>query len=134
MTFSLLNEEECEVLARKARLIYAEDETYLFREGFDGPYCYVVVNGFLEVSRRSRKGWIGTIKVVGAGDTVGEVNLLEKKPSPINVQAYGDVLLLRLDAAFLIDMVEKSPRLTTGLVRTLSRRVNQYSMFFVNAE
>jgi len=134
MTFSLLNEEECELLARKARLIYAEDETYLFREGFEGPYCYIVINGFLEVSRRSRKGWIGTIKVVGAGDTVGEVNLLEERPSPINAQAYGDALLLRLDADFLIDMIQKSPRLTTGLVKTLSRRVNQYSMFFVNAE
>ena len=115
------------MLARKARLIiYAEDETYLFREGFDGPYCYVVVNGFLEVSRRSRKGWIGTIKVVGAGDTVGEVNLLEKSLHLLRPGIWR-CALTEAGCRFSIDMVEKSPRLTTGLVRTLSRRVNQYS-------
>ncbi len=134
VTLSLLNEEEFEALARKARLIYAEDETYLLREGFDGPYCYIVTQGFLEVSRRSRQGWIGTIKVVGQGDTVGDVNLLEGGPSPINAQAYGDALVLRMDAVQLREMMATSPRLSTGLVKTLSRRVNQLSMFFVNAE
>jgi amino acid adenylation domain-containing protein/thioester reductase-like protein len=134
MSFSFLSGEECEAVARKARLVHVEDEVYLARESSGDCNYYLVLRGYLEISRRTRKGWLGTVRVVGSGETIGDVGLLDRKPIPVNLQAYGEALVLSLDAAYLRAMMEKSPRFPMGLVKTLAKRVDQLSTFFVNVE
>lgn len=84
-------------------------------EGTPTDAMYVLVSGRARVVKRSENGDEVPLNVLRAGDTFGEVELLDSAPRPNSVRASTDVLALRLDAAEFRALVDEHPDIRTYL-------------------
>ena len=102
-------------------------ETYLTREGEPAEAMFVIERGLVRVSRTSRQGRELVLGLFGAGDTIGELGVLEASGTQTSdamaVEATSCVALSRDD---LRSLVQKSPelglRLAAGLVDQVRRK------------
>ena len=86
----------------------------VFREGAPGNAMYVILSGQVEVSRSHGAQGEKVLAVLGNGDTVGEMGLLDTSPRSAQARATADAVLLCLRSAVL-DRVE--PALAVKLYR-----------------
>ncbi len=91
--FAAFDTETRRDLARLAEVRTAEAGSTLLARGKRADALYVVLAGSLEVERDGER------VVAGGGTILGQTSLLERAPSPIEVRARGDALVLRLPAA-----------------------------------
>ncbi|MEQ1728544.1 MAG: peptidase domain-containing ABC transporter [Vicinamibacterales bacterium] len=84
-------------------------------EGTPTDALYVLVSGRARVVKRSESGEDVPLNVLRAGDSFGEVELLESAPRPHSVRASTDVLALRLDATEFRSLVDQHPDIRTYL-------------------
>ena len=61
--------------------------------------------------------------LLGPGDVVGELSLIDGKPRSVTVTASSDLEVLELDRADLPKLVTKSPPVMRKLLESLARRV-----------
>ena len=102
-------------------------ETYLTREGEPADAMFLIERGLVRVSRTSRQGRELVLGLFGAGDTIGELGVLEASGTQTSdamaVEATSCVALSRDD---LRSLVQKSPelglRLAAGLVDQVRRK------------
>ena len=131
--FSLLDEDEVDALAIASRAEWLGPDAFAAREGEDTGQVYALVSGALEVSKTSRDGWVGTVRVLGPGEVVGKDALLHELPSPVSVQSiFGGAHVLAFDAASLRTTLRESPRLALGFAKHLSHAINKLDSLFVS--
>jgi adenylate cyclase len=94
--------------------------TYLAREGEPADAMFVIERGLVRVSRTSRQGREFVLGLFGAGDTLGEIGVLEasgtQSADAVAVEATSCVALGRDD---LRTLVRKTPELGLRLAATL---------------
>lgn len=130
---ALLEPTEIDGLALRGRPVWLDAEMEVIQEGEENTRIYALMDGYLEVSRRSREGWVGSIRLLRPGELVGKEALLHQLPSPVNIETLDGARLLAFDAEELRRFLAGSPRLALGLAKTLSHWVNQLEMLYVNA-
>jgi CRP/FNR family transcriptional regulator, cyclic AMP receptor protein len=101
--------------------------TTLFREGDDGREMFVVLQGELEVLKRSHRGTEARVALLGPGDWVGDMSIVDIQPRSATVRALAPTRLLRVTAADL-DIVYRNDLkaysiMILNLARELSRRL-----------
>jgi HlyB family type I secretion system ABC transporter len=94
-------------------------------EGEATEALYVIVSGRARVIKRSAAGDEIPLAILRAGDSFGEVELLNATPRPHTVRASGDVLALRLDRAVFQKIVEENPDIRTYLELQIKHRTLQ---------
>ncbi len=130
---SLLTDAELEELALAGRPVWYGAGEPVVWEGELTEQLFALVEGHLELSRLSRDGWSGTIRVVGPGELVGKDRLLHGLPSPVTAEVlFEGAYLLAFDAPRLERLLATSPRLALGLAKLLSHTVNRLESLFVN--
>src|SRR3712207_720006 len=94
--FAGLPEADLDWLYRMAEPVSFEAGQYVMEEGDPGDALYVVLDGEVQVTKRS-----GTHDVVlavrGAGEVLGEMALLEQTPRTASVRVLRDSRLLKLN-------------------------------------
>ena len=90
----------------------------LFHEGDLGDGLYVVVHGSVAVERGDK-----VIAILGAGECVGEMAVLDWNPRSATVVAEEPTLLIRLDRHNLLDLLADHPKLADNLAAVLAARV-----------
>ncbi|HWF73382.1 MAG TPA: cyclic nucleotide-binding domain-containing protein [Solirubrobacteraceae bacterium] len=113
--FAALGAPALEGLARASRALEIPAGRYLIREGQFGDSYYAIVDGTLEVSRRSVP-----VATVGRGEGVGEVALLAGVPRTATVTAKTPAQLLAIDSESFIEVITQHPasaRIAGDLVR-----------------
>ncbi len=101
--------------------------TTLFREGDDGREMFVVLQGELEVLKRSHRGTEARVALLGPNDWVGDMSIVDIQPRSATVRALAPTRLLRVTAADL-DVVYRNDLkaysiMILNLARELSRRL-----------
>ncbi len=99
----------------------------LFREGDDGREMFVVLQGELEVLKRSHRGTDARVALLGPGDWVGDMSIVDIQPRSASVRALAPTRLLRvstadLDAVYRTDLRAYSI-VILNIARELSRRL-----------
>ena len=99
----------------------------LFREGDDGREMFVVLQGELEVLKRSHRGTEARVALLGPGDWVGDMSIVDVQPRSATVRALAPTRLLRvtasdLDAVYRTDL-KAYAIVVLNLARELSRRL-----------
>jgi len=131
--FAHLAASELEKLSIHARPVWLPVETDISREGEEEERIYAVVDGHLEASRLSRDGWVGTIRLLSAGELIGKDALLHGLPSPVTIQSILDgVVLLEFEPELLRSLLQDSPGFALGMAKTLSHSLNRMESLFVN--
>ena len=91
-------------------------------EGGAGDSAYVILDGELEVSKRSAERDI-ILSTRRAGDLIGEMALLTQAPRMASVRATQDSRLLRIPADAFEQCLRSSPDATLAILRTVTARL-----------
>jgi CRP/FNR family cyclic AMP-dependent transcriptional regulator len=108
----------------------------VFREGDSGRELFVVLEGRLEVLKRSTAGVDTPVASLGPQDWFGEMSVLDVQPRSATVRALSPARLLRVRAADLDALYRRDLKAYTLLVlniaRELSRRLRAADALLVN--
>jgi len=123
LLFVGLSDKEIDWLAQMAEEISLKKGEVLMKEGTPGDALYLVVEGQLEVSKRSGNSEI-VIAVRGEGEVFGEMSLLE--PGGLHsatVHAISDSKLFKIGKAAFDELLTKHPAATLAILRTVMTRL-----------
>src|SRR3954453_8140236 len=110
-------------LAESAQLVRVRAREYLFRQGDPGDSLYVVLRGRLEIVVEGEGAEPKVIRVLGRGDSVGELALLTESPRSASVRARRDSELLHVTREHFARVLEQRPEFATALTRVLGKQL-----------
>jgi CRP-like cAMP-binding protein len=126
--FGALSDEILDYLSRTLKTSRVSPGDTVFLEG-DGlaREMYVLLEGEMEVSKRSRRGRDKRIAILGPTDWFGEMSMLDMQPRSATVRALAPSRMLRmtsedLDALYRFD-VKSYALIVLNIARDLSRRL-----------
>lgn len=126
--FGALGDQVLEHLARTLRTMRAAPGDAIFPEGDStAREMYVVLEGEMEVSKRSRRGREMRVAILGPSDCFGEMSLLDMQGRSATVRALAPSRLLKitsedLDALYRFDL-KSYALIVLNVARDLSRRL-----------
>jgi len=94
--------------------------TTVFAEGSTGNAMYVVLDGEVEV--RVRDELVG---VLGPGEIVGEMALVDAKPRSATIVARSDCRLASVDERRFLFMVSETPFFAIHVMRVMAERLRK---------
>ncbi len=126
--FGALNDDVLEELARMLKTQRVSAGETVFREGDPkAREMYVVLEGEMEVSKRSRRGRDMRVAILGPGDGFGEMSIIDMQARSATVRALAPSRLLtmtseNLDALYRSDL-KSYALIVLNIARDLSRRL-----------
>jgi ATP-binding cassette subfamily B protein len=100
----------------------------LASEGESTDALYVLVSGRARVIKHSDTDDEIPLNILRAGDSFGELELLDGLPRPATVRASSDVIALRLERSTFVNLVDRNPDIRTYL--ELQSKHQQLQGFF----
>ena len=92
----------------------------IFREGEQGDSLLVIIFGKINVTRNNK-----SIAVLGNGQCIGEMALLDQEPRSAGATAIEDSILLKIDQEGFYQLMASNPDIMKQIVRMLTRRVRE---------
>jgi CRP/FNR family transcriptional regulator, cyclic AMP receptor protein len=120
--FEGLSRKELVQLARMSDDLEVPAGTVLCKEGDRGREFFVLVEGKVDVARKGRR-----VAMLGAGDFVGEISLLEQTPRTATVTAKTPLRFFVLTPRDFRQVVADNPSVERKVLRALARRVLELS-------
>lgn len=119
-----LSAEAFAQLAGAGRMRRFREGEELMRQSEASGSMFVILTGGVRVVRTPRDlARPVLLAVIGPGDVVGEMGLLDGGPRSATVTALGETVTVEIDAPTLARCVAEHPDLYAGLLRVLSRRL-----------
>lgn len=118
--FRLFDRKSLDALARVTEALQLERGTVLCEQGRVADACWVVVDGEAEVEIGGEQ----LVGMIGPGESIGEMGLLDHLPRSATVRARTDMVVYRISAQDFERILDASP-LARGLLELLSRRIRQ---------
>jgi hypothetical protein len=112
--FAGLSGEELYPVAEISEPVHVDAGQAVVREGDPGDALFVVANGKLSVERGGNR-----LREIGPGAAFGELALLDGAPRAASVIAIDSARLLRIPRAEFEALLDESPELARGVIRTL---------------
>lgn len=125
--FGGLSDEAIDALIAELETEMVEPGTMVLREGETAREMYVVLGGELEVLKRGARGNEARVAMLGPGDWVGEMSIIDVMPRSASVRALAPSLLLKITAENLDRLYRRDVKsyalLVLNIARELSRRL-----------
>lgn len=125
--FGALSDEFLEHLVQTLSTVRIMPGETVFREGDPAREMYVVLDGEIEVLKKSRRGRETRVAILGPNDAFGEMSIIDMQPRSATVRALGPAHLLKItteemDALYRHDL-KSYTLIVLNLARDLSRRL-----------
>lgn len=125
--FGALSDTVLEHISRNMDQVMMAPGVVVFAEGDSGSEMFVVLDGEVEVLKRSRRGRDQRVAVLGPNDAFGEMSIIDVQPRSATVRTVAPTRLLRvrskdLDALYRSDL-KGYAILVLNIARDLSRRL-----------
>lgn len=88
-----------------------------------GEVVYIILSGTVKIKIDQSDGSEVILAILGAGDLVGELSLLDSVPRSADVLTQEDSALLWLDRASFRRLLDEIPEMTLNIIRILTRRL-----------
>ncbi|MDH4113673.1 MAG: MFS transporter [Actinomycetota bacterium] len=111
---------QIEALAAVATREVLPSGTVAIREGDEPDNLFAIESGVVEVTAERADGPLARL---GAGDYVGEIGLLEKRPRTATVTAVSEVVLYRIPGEEFLRIANEGPRISTTLLAVMANRL-----------
>ena len=118
--FSSLSQKDLGRIAKASNEVKVPAGTVLVDQGDAGRDAYVVIEGTATVKRNGRK-----VATLEAGDSIGELALLDHGPRTASVTADTDLTALVLTPRELSGLLDEVPGLAHKLLAQLASRVRE---------
>ena len=119
--FDSFNVDDLDLLAKHMSYAHLRTGEYLFVEGDKGNFMGFVVNGVLEVLKRSDNGENIVIARLTKGNSIGEMSLIDKSTRSATVIAKQPTTVVTLTDKGFDLLAEKSPALGIKLIQKTAR-------------
>ncbi|SRR5258708_22220659 len=124
--FSKLQKKELQVLAKSCQERKYSAGTIIFSQGDTGVGLYVLKSGKARITLASEPGKAeGELAIVGPGDVLGEMALLDDLPRSASVTAIDEVTALLLPVWEFRSLLRNHPDIALSLLSVLSRRLRE---------
>jgi CRP-like cAMP-binding protein len=126
--FGALSDEVLERLAKMLKTMRVPPGDTVFHEGdSSGREMYVVLDGEMEVSKRSRRGRDMRVAILGPNDLFGEMSMIDMQSRSASVRALAPSRLLKvssedMDALYRADL-KAYALIVLNIARDMSRRL-----------
>ncbi len=125
--FGALPDDVLEHLCVTLKTVRVAPGTAIFREGDPGRELFVVLEGEMEVTKKSRRGRDTRVAIFGPSDAFGEMSIIDMQPRSATVRALGPGRLLRvssedMDALYRFDL-KSYTLIVLNIAREMSRRL-----------
>ncbi|SDL53333.1 amino acid adenylation domain-containing protein/thioester reductase domain-containing protein [Maridesulfovibrio ferrireducens] len=119
--FTGLPAQAIEGLALKSRHEVFAENSLIQMEGDAATNIFLIVKGFVEISKLSHSGWAGTIKIAHAGDFVAMQNFAEDKGASITIEAImGEAQVVIINREALLAQVVQTPELAVKIMQVMA--------------
>ena len=105
---------------------YAPNQV-IFREGDPGDGIYVVKEGIVALVKVVAHGESRPISRSVEGDLFGEMAVLDNNPRSLGVVAEGPATVYFIERTALLELLDRTPRLATAVVREISKRIRDFN-------
>lgn len=125
--FGALSDDFLEHLVQTLSVVTCMPGETIFREGEPAREFFVVLDGEIEVLKKSRRGRETRVAILGPSDSLGEMSIIDMQPRSATVRALGPARMLRItteemDALYRHDL-KSYTLIVLNIARDLSRRL-----------
>jgi len=121
--FSSLNDDELGELANIAIERSLTPGDFVFWDGDDPDWFYIVVEGKIKVSKHSSLGKEFTIAFFEPGEMFGEVAVFENKPYPASAQAVTETKVVGIKREDFLSFLTNRPQVALRIINVLAGRL-----------
>lgn len=121
--FSALRQDTFERLAGAVRIERFRKGDTLFRQGERASSIFVVIEGFLKLSRVSPQGEETLIRIFGRGETIAESVAVLGDDHTTTAEATGPVTVARLPAHVVAQIAREAPELALAILSESSAKI-----------
>ena len=125
--FGALGDDALEFLCNSLETFRVMPGHVLFKEGDPAREMFVVLDGEIEILKKSRKGRDTRVAILGPNDAFGEMSIIDMQPRSATVRALGPARLMRLSSedmeAFYRFDLKSYTLIVLNIARELSRRL-----------
>jgi len=129
--FDKLNSNELATISKHMIFLNLTKGEVLFREGDKGDYMCFIVDGHLDVIKKSATGQDVVIATLSKGRSIGEMSIIDNTPRSASIQAQTDAILVGLTGKGLDTVLENHAKIgikiLKGLLRLLSMNLRKTS-------
>ncbi|MBW6485277.1 MAG: Crp/Fnr family transcriptional regulator [Syntrophobacterales bacterium] len=122
--FALLTEAERELLAGLLRRKSIKKHELLFRQGDEGTAFYIILQGRIKISVSRRREKV-TLAILGPGEFLGEMALLDGLPRSADAAALEDSQLYALNRKDFLFFLGKNENAVRAILHSLSKRLRK---------
>ena len=125
--FATLEPDARQLIARLIRVRrYAARQTVVW-EGEPGGALFVTLTGYLKAVTAGAEGKEVLLSVMGPGEVIGELSVLDGQPRSASVIALETSQLATIEREPLLDVMRASPNLAICMVEVLAQRLRNLS-------
>jgi CRP/FNR family cyclic AMP-dependent transcriptional regulator len=121
--FTGLGETQLAWIAQRAHRRMFPNGTRIITAEQPGEAVYIILAGTVKIHIEQADGRDVVLAIIGAGDTLGEMSLLDSAGHSASAVTLEDSLLLWMDKAAFQQMLADFPPVTLNLVRIMSSRM-----------
>lgn len=122
--FAAVSDDVLKLIGKCARRVEIEAGKVLFAEGDLAKEMVVVLEGRLEVYKRGRNGLEARIAILGPGDVVGEMSLVDIQPRSADVRAAEATSFVTVSHADIANVYREDPESYTLMVLNIAREIS----------
>lgn len=119
--FDSFNVDELTVLSKHMSYVHLRRGEFLFVEGDKGTFMGFVVNGILEVMKKSEIGENVVIARLTKGSSIGEMALIDKSTRSATVMAKQPTTMVTLTEKGFELLTQNSPALGVKVIQKIAR-------------
>jgi len=131
-SFSGLSERQIEEFRKIVVNRHFNKGQIIFSEGDNGNGFYVLVSGLVKIFKVSLEGKEHIMRVVGAGESFGQVAVYAGRSFPANAQSIAKSHLLFFPRTAFVEMITKNPSLAMNMLSVLSMRLREFTVHVEN--
>jgi len=118
---------------RASRRVHVKAGDLVIEESAPGDSVYLILSGELEITKREGERQVVLAQRV-AGESVGEMSLLERTPRTASARALRDSELLEINSEAFRAMLEASPAMATTVLRTIASRLRSTEALLMQSD
>ncbi|MFQ5936535.1 MAG: cyclic nucleotide-binding domain-containing protein [Acidiferrobacterales bacterium] len=123
--FADLSSQQIETLAKYVRAFVARTDTPIFLEGSYTGFMCVIIKGRVRVFKDSGGGRSKLLGEAEAGNSLGEMSMIDGQPHSATAVAVEPVTLITLTREDFTRIVDENPRLATKILWRFTRLISQ---------
>ncbi len=123
--FKDLSDQEMEVVLKKVFTKFYKKGSTLFVEGMPGEVLYIVMEGGVVISKKTKEGEEVEITKLGCGEIVGEMSLIDAGPRTATGKTEVDSKLIVITKKSFNEILESDPRIAAKILMELLKVLNK---------